>query len=172
MKTGTVLLADRHSPMLEGVRTLLEGRFEAVVMVADESSLFQAVEKLQPACAVVDVSFPCSADSNENIVSLLHKRVPGLKLVVLSVHDERAVVERVLELGATGFVLKRSAVTDLLPAIDAVLAGGTYVSPGVHPPLGSESRPGLGSFVGRIANPSRTEWHSVLRWCLFSVNFL
>jgi DNA-binding NarL/FixJ family response regulator len=119
--------------MLEGVRTLLEGCFEAVVMVADESSLFQAVDKLQPVCAVVDVSFPCSGGSNENVVSLLHKRVPGLKLVVLSVHDERVVVERVLELGATGFVLKRSAVTDLLPAIDAVLLGGTYVSPGVHP---------------------------------------
>ncbi len=127
------MIADSHSPMLEGVRSLLAGCFEAVVMVADELSLFQAVDKLQPACVVVDVSFPCSEGSNENVVSLLHKRIPGLKLVVLSVHDERAVVERVLELGATGFVLKRSAVTDLLPAIDAVLVGGTYVSPGVRP---------------------------------------
>ena len=138
MRHGTVLLADRHSPMLEGVRDLLEGCFEAVIMVADESSLFQAIDKLQPACVVVDVSFPCSAGANENVVSLLHKRLPSLKLVVLSVHDERVVAERVLELGAAGFVLKRSAVTDLLPAIDAVLLGGTYVSPGVHPPLGSK----------------------------------
>ena len=80
-------------------------------------------------------------------MSLLHKRVPGLKLVVLSVHDERAVVERVLELGATGFVLKRSAVTDLLPAIDAVLLGGTYVSPGVQSAVGFESRPGARVFL-------------------------
>ena len=137
MRHGTVLLADRHSPMLEAVRDLLEGCFEAVIMVADESSLFQAVDKLQPACVVVDVSFPCSAGASENVVSLLHKRVPDLKLIALSVHDERVVAERVLELGAAGFVLKRSAVTDLLPAIDAVLLGGTYVSPGLHPPWGS-----------------------------------
>ena len=139
MRHGTVLLADRHSPMLEAVRDLLEGCFEAVIMVADESSLFQAVDKLQPACVVVDVSFPCSAGPSENVVSLLHKRLPSLKLIVLSVHDERVVAERVLELGAAGFVLKRSAVTELLPAIDAVLLGGTYVSPGVHPPLGSKN---------------------------------
>ena len=43
----SVLLADSHSPMLEGVRNLLEGRFEAVVMVADESSLLQAAEKVR-----------------------------------------------------------------------------------------------------------------------------
>lgn len=136
MRHGTVLLVDRHSPMLEGVRDLLEGTFEAVIMVADESSLFQAVDKLQPACVVVDVSFPCSAGASENVVSVLHKRLPSLKLVALSVHDERAVADRILQLGAAGFVLKRSAVTDLLPAIDAVLLGGTYVSPGVRPPWG------------------------------------
>ena len=47
MNSGTVVLADSHSPMLEGVRSLLEGRFEAVVMVADESSLLHTLEKVQ-----------------------------------------------------------------------------------------------------------------------------
>ena len=133
MKQGTVLLADRHPPMLEGVRSLLEGCFEAVVMVADEASLWQAVQGLQPACAVVDVSFPCRGQDADNVVSLLHQRAPDLKLIVLGVHDERAVAERVLELGAVGFVVKGSAVTDLLPAIEAVMSGQTYVSGSVHP---------------------------------------
>lgn len=137
MKQGTVLLADRHSPMLEGVRSLLEECFEVVVMVADEPSLFEAVQRLQPACAIVDVSFPCSARDADHIVSLLHQRAPDLKLIALSVHDERAVAERVLELGARGFVVKGSAVTDLLPAIDAVMSGQTYVSGSVHPPMRS-----------------------------------
>jgi DNA-binding NarL/FixJ family response regulator len=135
MKQGTVLLADRHSPMLEGVRSLLEGCFEAVVMVADEASLWQAVKGLHPACAIVDVSFPLSNGSAGNVISLLHQRVPDLKLIALSVHDERAVAERVLELGALGFVVKGAAVTDLLPAIEAVMSGRTYVSGSVHPPL-------------------------------------
>ncbi len=132
MKQGTVLLADRHSPMLEGVRSLLEDCFEVVVMVADEASLLQAVQRLQPACAIVDVSFPLSDRSAGNVVSLLHQRAPDLKVIALSVHDERAVAERVLELGALGLVVKGSAVTDLLPAIEAVMSGQTYVSGSVH----------------------------------------
>ena len=135
MKQGTVLLADRHSPMLEGVRNLLEGYFQAVVMVADEASLWQAVQGLHPACVIVDVSFPCCSRDADNVVSLLHKRAPDLKLIALSVHDEWAVAERVLELGALGFVVKGSAVTDLLPAIQAVMSGRTYVSGSVHPPM-------------------------------------
>lgn len=139
MKQGTVVLADRHSPMLEGVRSLLEGRFQAVVMVADEASLFQAIQGLQPACVIVDVSFPLSDRSAGNVVSLLHELAPDLKLIALSVHDERAVAQRVLELGALGFIVKGSAVTDLLPAIEAVMSGQTYVSGSVHPPLRSQA---------------------------------
>lgn len=133
MKRGTVLLADRHSPMLEGLRVLLEGCFEAVIMVADEPSLFRALDKLQPVCVVVDLSFPHEEHASDNIVSLLHQRVPGLALVAISVHDERVVAERSLELGASGFVVKGTAVRDLLPAIDAVLRGEKYVSPCVSP---------------------------------------
>jgi len=132
MSEGTVLLADRHSPMLEGLRALLEERFEAVIMVADEASLVRAIEKLQPVCAIVDMSFPCAASKHgSNIVSVLHARDDNLKLIALSVHDEPSVAQRALELGAAGFVIKGWAVSELLPAIDAVLAGGTYVSPHV-----------------------------------------
>ena len=58
MRKGSVLLADRHSPMLEGIRSLLDERFEAVVMVADERSLLEAIERLKPVLAVVGVSLP------------------------------------------------------------------------------------------------------------------
>jgi DNA-binding NarL/FixJ family response regulator len=120
--------------MLEGVRSLLEGRFEAVVMVADEASLFQSVQRLRPDCVIVDVSLPCSDLSADNIVFLLHQHAPDLKLIALSVHNERTVAERVIELGALGFVVKGTAVTDLLPAIEAVMSGRTYVSGSVQPP--------------------------------------
>jgi DNA-binding NarL/FixJ family response regulator len=133
MKHGTVLLADAHSPMLEGVRSLLEDRFDAVVMVAGESSLLEAIEKLHPEIAVVDVSFPLSDRESGNVVPMLHKRFPDLRLIALSVHDEAAAADRMLKDGAAGFVLKRSAVTDLLTAIEAVFEGRTYVSPGVRP---------------------------------------
>ena len=63
----------------------------------------------------------------------------GSKIIVLSVHDEPTVVQAALEAGASGFVLKRAIATDLLNAVDAVLAGGRYVfAPAI-------SRAGVGS---------------------------
>jgi DNA-binding NarL/FixJ family response regulator len=135
VKHGTVVLADSHSPMLEGVRSLLEGRFEAVVMVADEVSLLQTVEKVKPELAIVDLSFPRKEMNSGNIAAMLRERFPDLKLIMLSVHDEPVVVERMLAMDAAGYVMKGSATTDLLPAIEEVLRGGTFISPAVRPRL-------------------------------------
>ena len=80
-----------------------------------------------------DVSFPLSDPESGNVVPMLHKCFPYLRLIALSVHDEAVAADRMLKDGAAGFVLKRSAVTDLLTAIAAVFEGRTYVSPGVRP---------------------------------------
>jgi DNA-binding NarL/FixJ family response regulator len=76
---------------------------------------------------VADLSLPVSRDVN--IVRRLKERFPECKLIVLSVHDESIAVEEVMEAGAEGFVLKRTAATDLIPAVRAVLRGRKYVSP-------------------------------------------
>ena|SRR5882672_8554659 len=124
-----VLLADRHHGLTEGVRGLLETAFDAVVMVADETSLFESATRIRPTVAVVDLSLV--RGESLQWLSRLCSGCPGLKLVVVSVHDERSVCRAAMEAGAAAFVLKRSIVTDLLPAIDAVQAGRSYVSPGV-----------------------------------------
>ena len=128
-KYRRILIADRHQNMLEGIRSLLETLFESVVMVADYTSLFDAVTTLGPDLAVVDLSLPVAGDVN--IVSELKQRFPDLKVVAMSVHDEEVAVDDVMEAGAEGFVLKRSAATDLIPAVRAVASGRTYVSPAV-----------------------------------------
>ena len=127
MSHSRVLLADRHPNMLEAVRGLLEGWFATTVMVADETSLFEAVERMEPDLVVVDLSFPVSGGSN--VVRTLFKRFPELRVIVLSVHDEQAALSQALGAGAAGFVLKRTAAVDLTPAVDAVLRGETYISP-------------------------------------------
>jgi len=127
MKHGRVILADSHQNMLEGIRGLLETLFETVVMVADGNSLLEAGERLKPDLAVVDLSLPVSGGIN--ILHQLRNRLPDLKFIILSVHDEPTVVKEVMATGASGFVLKRSAVTDLIPAVEKVLQGRTYVSP-------------------------------------------
>jgi DNA-binding NarL/FixJ family response regulator len=133
-----VLLADAHSAMLGAVRGLLEGRFAATVMVADEASLLEAVPRMEPDLVVVDLSLPGSG--GVNVVRTLFSRHPGLRVIVLSVHDEQAVLSQALGAGATGFVLKRTVAVDLTVAVDAVLRGETYVSPALSRPAEGEGQ--------------------------------
>jgi DNA-binding NarL/FixJ family response regulator len=116
-----VLLADRHHGLTEGVRGLLATAFGSVVMVADEASLIEGAGRLQPDVAIVDLSL--ARDSSLNWLRALRQSCPDLKVIVLSVHDERSVREAVMNAGADAFVLKRAIATDLLSAVDAVRRG-------------------------------------------------
>ena len=132
MRQGRVLLADSHLPMLQGVRSLVESLFAAVVMVADEGSLLETIERLDPNLVIVDLSMP--AREGTNITRQLMDRFPGLRLIALSVHDEPSIAAQLRSAGVAGFVLKRTAATDLVPAVKAVLGGGSFVSPAVSGP--------------------------------------
>ena len=130
MKYGSVILADRHQNMLEGLRGLLEVMFETVVMVADKASLIDTAEKICPDLAVVDLSLPVFGEIN--IARQLKDKCPDLKIIILSIHDEKTVVSEIMDSGISGFVLKRSAASDLILAVDEVLRGKTFVSPSLE----------------------------------------
>jgi DNA-binding NarL/FixJ family response regulator len=130
VKHGRALLADSHLGMLGGVHSLLDALFETVLMVADERSLLEAVATFKPDLVVMDLSLPCEGETN--IARRLMQRHPELRLIVLSVHDEPTVVSQVRNAGAAGFVLKRTAATDLVPAVQEVLRGGVYASRAVQ----------------------------------------
>jgi DNA-binding NarL/FixJ family response regulator len=125
MKYGRVILADRHLGLLGGVHGLLDALFETVLMVADERSLVDALTSFKPDLVIVDLSLPGKGEVN--IAKRLLGNHPDMRLIVLSVHDELTVVGQMLELGVAGYVLKRNAATDLIPAVKEVLRGGTYV---------------------------------------------
>jgi len=127
-----VLLADRHQGLSEAVRGLLETTFDATVMVADETSLFETAKRLEPTLAVVDLSL--ARTDSLDWVQRLRRSCPNLKLILLSVHDEPSVCRAALEAGADGFVVKRHIATELLPAVDAVLAGNRFVPPALSEP--------------------------------------
>jgi len=126
---GCVLLADRNQRLSEGVRGLLETTFKVVVMVADEISLFESLSQLQVDLAIVDLSV--TRGEGLRLVRRLRAQCPELKLIITSVHDEPSVTDAALEAGANGFVPKRTIATDLLPAVDTVIAGESYRSPTV-----------------------------------------
>jgi DNA-binding NarL/FixJ family response regulator len=122
-----VLLAGRHHGLSEGIRGLLETVFSGVFMVADETSLMEGAEKLSPALVVVDASL-ARADLAELLHSI-HDRAPATKVLLLSLYDAPTVADAAFAAGADGLVLKRAIATDLLPAVDALLAGRRYISP-------------------------------------------
>ena len=124
---GCVLLADRHHGLSEGIRSLLETTFSSVFMVADEVSLIEGAGRLQPAVVVVDLSL--AAGDLFGLVRKLRERAPGAKVLLLSVHDEPTVARSAAAAGADGVVLKRTIATELLAAVDTVLAGQRYISP-------------------------------------------
>ena len=124
-----VLVADRHHGLMEGVRGLLETTFEAVVMVADEVSLWESASRLPVALVVIDLSL--TRGDGIGMIRRFRARFPKTKMIVISVLDEPSVSKAALEAGTNGFVLKRAIATDLLPAVDAVVAGQCYVSPRV-----------------------------------------
>ncbi len=126
MKHGCVVIADVHQSMLEGIRGLLDSVFETTVMVASVNSLKKATEKLKPDLVIMDVSMPSS--DGPNVVREFVNCCPNTKLIVLSVHDELNVADKIIGSGASGFILKRRAGKDLLEAVDEVLDGKVYVS--------------------------------------------
>jgi two-component system, NarL family, nitrate/nitrite response regulator NarL len=124
-----ILLAEAHPTFVGVVRLILKDTLGALIMVADGPSLVEAVASTQFDLVIADLSFPVS--SGENVPRLLHRLNPELKAVILSVHDEQTVVDECLAAGVRGFVLKRTASTDLLAAVEAVLKGDTYISPAI-----------------------------------------
>lgn len=125
--TRCVLLADRHHGLRDSVRGLLETVFETVFMVADEASLLEGGERLQPPLVVLDLSFACG--DLHGLLTRLAVRSPGSKVLMLTVHDEPTVAQAALGAGAEGVVLKSKLGTDLLLAVDALRDGRRYMSP-------------------------------------------
>jgi two-component system secretion response regulator SsrB len=122
-RPSCVLLADRHHGLTEGVRGLLTTAFKTVVMVADEESLLEGADRIRPDVAIVDISL--GQDRGLGWLRTLRQRCPGVKVIVISVHDEQCVRRAAMDAGADAFVLKRAIATDLLDAVDYVRAGGS-----------------------------------------------
>ncbi len=122
-----MLLADRHQGLRDGIRGLLGTEFETVFMVADEASLLEGAEHLNPSIVVLDLSL--AGGDLRSLVAGVTDRSPGAQVMMLTVHDEATVAAAALAAGAEAVVLKRRLTTDLLPAVNALREGKRYLSP-------------------------------------------
>jgi DNA-binding NarL/FixJ family response regulator len=141
MKKSRVLLADDHRVVAEGLRALLEPHFDVVGIVSDGRELLAVVKTLDPDVVVLDISMP----SLNGIDTAREMRAAKLraKVVFLTMHREGAYAERALEAGASGFVLKHSAPSELVTAMHEALKGGTYITPQIAESLFGSSRRGV-----------------------------
>ncbi|HEY3661873.1 MAG TPA: response regulator transcription factor [Chthoniobacterales bacterium] len=123
-----VLLVDDHAVVRDGLRQFLEGEPDFAVC-GEGASAEQALEvatETKPDLAIVDISLG-GANGIELIKNLKCLR-PGIRILVLSMHDEAYFAERALRAGATGYVMKREARARIMEAMRAVRAGQIYVS--------------------------------------------
>ncbi|MGK0484498.1 MAG: DNA-binding NarL/FixJ family response regulator [Myxococcota bacterium] len=127
----TIVVADDHKIVREGLVKLLEGRadFSVIGEAADGEEAVKMVLEKKPDIVIMDIWMPrlSGIDATRRIV----KRGSPTKVLVLSMHESRTYVEEVLRAGASGYIVKNSASSDLLQAIDAVQGGASYLSPAI-----------------------------------------
>ncbi len=140
-----VLLADDHTMLLAAFQQLLSCTCEVVGTVSDGRALLEAAPKLQPDVIVLDISMPQL--NGMDAFRQLQPRLPRTKWVFLTVNEDPDLAAEALRLGASGFLLKSSAASELFTAIQMALKGKPYLTP-----LLAKGVP-LSVFLQRAPNP-------------------
>jgi len=127
----TIVVADDHKMVREGLVKLLESRedFTVIGQASDGEEAVEMVLKMQPDVVLMDINMPrlSGIDATRRIGT----KGCDTKILVLSMHESRGYVEEVLRAGAAGYIVKNSASADLIQAIDAVCSGASYLSPAI-----------------------------------------
>ncbi len=126
-----ILLADDHAVVRKGLRAILEKELSGCTVIEASDGL-QAVDlarREEPELAVLDIGMP-GLNGLEAIRQII-KRSPVIRILVLSLHTEEAIVRQAFEYGASGYLLKECAVDELVGAVKAVFIGKRYLSAGL-----------------------------------------
>ena len=133
-RRARILLADDHSFILAGIRSLLEAHYDLVGQVSDGKSLVEAALRGRPVLSGIDAA------------RQIKTAWPEARLLFLSMHASPVYLRAALDAGGSGYVLKSSAVEELRTAIQKVLKGRTYVAPSLER--------GISGGVARAGHPS------------------
>jgi DNA-binding NarL/FixJ family response regulator len=126
-----VLIADDHSIVAEGLRSLLATTFEVIGIVPDGRKLLDEAPKLKPDVIVLDISMPLlnGLDAAERLQPLM----PEAKFVFLTMKDDPNLAAAAMKLGPVGYVLKNDASSELLKAVSEVLHGKSFITQRMRP---------------------------------------
>jgi DNA-binding NarL/FixJ family response regulator len=126
-----IVLADDHPIVLNGLRNLIKAEcdLDLVGEAATGIEALRVIRETRPDVAVLDISMP---ELNGIMLSRrVTEEVPSVRLLVLTLHEDRAYLRQALDAGVRGYVLKRAAAENLVQAVRAVVAGGLYIDPAI-----------------------------------------
>lgn len=157
---STIALCDDHPIVLNGLRNLIESEqdFEIAGTATDGLAALKLITDKRPDIALIDISMP-----ELNGIALARKLAddaPAVRVVVLTVYEDRAFLKQALDAGVRGYLLKRSAAESLIQALRAVLTGGIYVDPAIADRVFVNSTPRQGRGGDKPLMPALTERES------------
>jgi DNA-binding NarL/FixJ family response regulator len=158
--TSTIALCDDHPIVLNGLQNLIESEpdFEIVGTATDGLAALKLIAEKLPDIALIDISMP-----ELNGIALarrLRQEAPSVRVVVLTVYEDRAFLKQALDAGVRGYLLKRSAAESLIQAARAVLTGGIYVDPAMADRMFVNNTPRQGRKGETPMMPALTERES------------
>jgi DNA-binding NarL/FixJ family response regulator len=150
-----VFLSDDHHVVRAGLKALIENQpdMEVVGEAGDGIATLKGVAELRPDVVVMDVTMPLM--SGAEATRQIKAAYPSIKIVALTVHEDCAYLEELVQAGASGYVLKRAVAEDLIHAIRTVAKGGAYLDPTIAELVmgrfGGAARPGEKSAEGGLS---------------------
>lgn len=131
MKSHSIMIADDHAVLRDGLRMLLSSypQFQIIGEADDGLTAVSTALQLKPDVLLLDIAMP----NMRGIEAILEiKRLePGIRILVLSMHDREEYVFNAMKNGADGYILKKSAAAELVAALNHVLSGEIYLSPAI-----------------------------------------
>ena len=124
-----ILITDDHAIVRTGLRTLLTAE-PGMELVGEASGGFEAIElaeKVRPEVLLLDLSMP-DLDGIQ-VTRALKAKLPDLRILILTVHEDQALLREAIRAGASGYIVKRAAESELISAINVVMRGDMYVDP-------------------------------------------
>lgn len=154
-----VLLADDHHLIRAGLRSLIDAHLDMEVVgeAADGEAACRQTAELRPDVVVMDVTMP--GIGGAMATRTITRDHPEIKILALTVHEDRGYLEQLLRAGASGYVLKRAVADELVRAIQTVAGGGTYVDPRLIDKVlgGLMKRPAQAGSIASVALSDREE---------------
>ena len=150
-----IILADDHPILRAGLKLLIENQsdMEVIGEVGDHSLVVDAVKAANPRVLALDWSMP--GGNPVRIVEEVAQKYPGTRVLVLTMHEDPAYVRLALGAGASGYLLKSAADSELIQAIRQIAKGAIYTQVQKASPVGPDEKSGAGSMLGQLSQRER-----------------